>query len=65
MTATEKPRRRGRPATGQMPKRYFRADNALWEAVVAAAEMKGKTTSEYIRIVLERNVRRVLRARVD
>jgi len=48
------PRSRGRPPTGETPKRCFRADDELGSAVVAAAEAQDKTTSEYIRSVLER-----------
>jgi len=59
--AEGQPRGRGRPATGETPKRYFRADDELWSAIGAAAQAQNKTTSEYIRSVLEMSVRRVLK----
>ena len=43
------PRGRGRPATGQVPKRYFRMDDEGWEQVNQAAIRNGQTTSEFVR----------------
>ncbi len=59
--ATEEKRRPGRPATGHTPKRYFRMDDDAWETIVKASEKAGETTSEYVRQVLLRDARRVLR----
>lgn len=61
MNTTAEKRRRGRPATGQTPKRYFRMDDGSWEQVVDAAEACGETASEYMRRVLLRDAGRVLR----
>ncbi len=57
----DKPRGRGRPATGQMPKRYFRLDDETWAMIVAAAESGDETISEYIRRVLVKDASRVAR----
>lgn len=51
----------GRPATGQMPQRIFRMDEASWAKIVAAAEASGETTSEYLRRVALKDSERVLR----
>lgn len=48
----EKPRGRGRPATGVTPKRYFRMSDDDWQIVVGAAESRGETTSDFIRRVI-------------
>lgn len=45
----EAPRGRGRPATGQTPKRYFRMDDEAWGLVEQAAERAGVTISDWIR----------------
>lgn len=60
METTEEKRGRGRPATGQTPQRYFRADDELWAQIVSAAELSGETASEYIRRVLARDAKRVI-----
>ena len=60
MKATQEKRGRGRPATGQTPKRYFRADDELWAQIGSAAELSGETASEYIRRVLGRDAKRVI-----
>ena len=56
-----KPRKRGRPATGQTPKRYFRIKDETWEQIVAAAGASGETISAYLRRVLLRDSQRVLK----
>jgi hypothetical protein len=56
----EQKRGRGRPATGQTPKRYFRMDDVGWQAVEAAAQAKNEDISAYIRRVLLANAKRVL-----
>ena len=61
MQAVEKTRGRGRPATGQTPKRYFRMDDEPWQQIVDAAISSGETTSEYIRRILLRNAAKVLK----
>lgn len=61
METTQEKRGRGRPATGQTPKRYFRADDELWAQVVAAAELSEETASEYVRRVLAKDAQRVIR----
>lgn len=59
MKAKPEPKRgRGRPATGQTPKRYFRMDDDGWQAVEEAAEAAGVTTSEWVRDCLLRAVKR-------
>ena len=45
-------KRRGRPATGVTPKRYFRMDDESYGLVEQAAELSGQSVSEYIRTVL-------------
>lgn len=57
MEAPEK-RRRGRPATGQMPKRYFRMEDSDWEIVANAAKRRGETTSDFIRRVILASARK-------
>jgi uncharacterized protein (DUF1778 family) len=54
-------RGRGRPATGQTPKRYFRMDDDGWAQVENAAVASGETTSEYVRNVLLKDASRILR----
>lgn len=60
--AKEKPekRGRGRPATGQTPKRYFRMDDESWAAVEAAARAQDEDVSSYVRKVLISSAKRVL-----
>ncbi len=62
-TATTKPRGRGRPATGQTPKRYFRVDDETWAQIIHAADLCGETASEYMRRVLARDTARVIQKR--
>lgn len=57
----EPKRGRGRPATGQTPKRYFRMDDESWSLLIAAAAATGETVSEYLRRVALRDARRVLK----
>ncbi|MGO8751352.1 MAG: DUF1778 domain-containing protein [Thermoguttaceae bacterium] len=59
-TTTTEPRGRGRPATGQTPKRYFRVDDEAWARIVRAAELNGETASEYMRRVLVKDASRVI-----
>jgi hypothetical protein len=59
-TEKEKPKI-GRPATGQMPKRYFRMDDEGWQQVETAATASDETTSEYVRRVLLRDSARILK----
>ena len=56
--AKEQKRQRGRPATGQTPKRYFRMDDAGWAAVEQAATANGQTVSDFVRDALLRAVKR-------
>ena len=53
-------RGRGRPATGQTPKRYFRMDDESWATVEAAAQAQGEDVSSYVRKALISNAKRVL-----
>lgn len=57
--AKEQKRGRGRPATGQTPKRYFRMDDESWALVEAAAKERGEDVSSYVRRVLLANAKRV------
>lgn len=43
----------GRPATGQTPKRIFRATDQQWTAYQAAADRDGMTLSAWIRHALD------------
>jgi len=58
MKAQTEKRGPGRPATGQMPKRYFRMDDESWKTVELAAEATGQTVSDFIRETLLRTARR-------
>jgi uncharacterized protein (DUF1778 family) len=58
MKANPEKRGPGRPATGQMPKRYFRMDDDDWAAVESAAHAAAKTVSEFIRETILRAARR-------
>jgi hypothetical protein len=58
--AKEQKRGRGRPATGQTPKRYFRMDDDGWAVVEAAAKARGSDVSTYIRGVLLASAKRLL-----
>jgi uncharacterized protein (DUF1778 family) len=57
--AKELKRGRGRPATGQTPKRYFRMDDESWELVETAAKAHGEDVSSYVRRVLLASAKRV------
>ena len=59
MAKNETKRGRGRPATGQMPKRYFRMDDEGWAAVEAAAKASDVDTSSFIREALTKAAKRV------
>ncbi|MGO8752944.1 MAG: DUF1778 domain-containing protein [Thermoguttaceae bacterium] len=59
-TTITEPRGRGRPATGQTPKRYFRVDDETWAKIVHAAELNRETASEYMRRVLVKDASRVI-----
>lgn len=59
-TQLNEQRGRGRPATGQTPKRYFRADDETWAQIVRAAELSDETASEYMRRVLAKDANRVI-----
>jgi uncharacterized protein (DUF1778 family) len=61
MTKTKAKRGRGRPATGQMPKRYFRMDDEGWETVSRAAEARGETVSDFARRALLNSAKRALK----
>jgi hypothetical protein len=61
--APEQKRGRGRPATGQTPKRYFRMDDESWADIEAAAKAQGEDVSSYIRKVLLASAKRVLARR--
>ena len=49
MTSTEgTPRRRGRPATGETPRRAVRVPDDVWEAAHARAAERGESVSAVI-----------------
>jgi hypothetical protein len=52
-------RGRGRPATGQTPKRYFRMDDEGWGLIEAAAKAQGEDVSSYVRKVLLASAKRI------
>jgi hypothetical protein len=52
----------GRPATGQMPKRYFRIADDDWQQIESAASTSGETTSQYVRRVLLKDSARMIKA---
>jgi uncharacterized protein (DUF1778 family) len=56
-----KPKKLGRPATGQTPKRYFRIKDESWEQIIKAAHASGGTISDYLRHVLVKDAQRVLK----
>jgi hypothetical protein len=60
-TTPDDKRGRGRPATGQTPKRYFRMSDEDWQQVVDAAAALDETASEYARRVLLKNAAGVLK----
>ncbi len=53
--------KRGRPATGQTPKRYIRA-GAIWDEATELATQRGETMTALVLRALEREVRRLKRA---
>ena len=55
------PARRGRPATGQTPKRYIRA-GAIWDEAAALAGQRGETMTALVIRAIEREVRRMERS---
>ena len=61
MGKPEPKRGRGRPATGQMPKRYFRMDDEGWETVARAAEARGETVSDFVRRAILNSAKRALK----
>lgn len=61
MTDAKEKRGRGRPATGQTPKRYFRMDDESWESIKKASGLSDGNISDYIRRVLLRDAARVLK----
>ncbi len=60
MNKTDAKPGRGRPATGQTPKRYFRMDSESWLLVEQAAKTKGVTVSDFVRETILRAAKRVL-----
>lgn len=61
MAAEQQKRGRGRPATGETPKRYFRMDESDWQLVTDAAKRRGETTSDFIRRVLLNSARKLVK----
>lgn len=59
MTTTDK-RPRGRPPTGETPKRYARV-GPLWDRCVALAGQRGETMTAFLIRALEREEERELR----
>jgi hypothetical protein len=55
------PNRRGRPATGQTPKRYIRA-GAIWDEAAALAAERAETMTTLVIRAIEREVQRLRRA---
>ena len=55
------PRRRGRPATGETPKRYVRIDDDAWAQIRQAADLCEENVSRYIRRVVLKDAARVIR----
>lgn len=62
MKTESEPRGRGRPATGQMPKRYFRMGDDDWQQIESAASASDQTVSEYVRSVLMNHAARILKS---
>lgn len=50
--------KRGRPATGETPKRSVRVPDAIWDEAIAQAKAEGKDLSEIINAFLRRYVAR-------
>ena len=61
MATDDRPTRRGRPATGQTPKRYIRA-GAVWDEAVELAEERGETMTALVIRAIEREIKRLRRA---
>lgn len=53
--------RRGRPATGQTPKRYIRAGH-IWDEAAELAAQRQETMTALVVRAIEREVRRLKRA---
>lgn len=63
MAKTEKKRPRGRPATGQTPKQYFRMPDDEYAQVEQAAKVADDgNTSKFIRRVLLAAAKRALKS---
>lgn len=61
LSRVETPKRgRGRPPTGETPKRYFRAGQ-IWDDAVAIAHERGETVTALAIRALEREVARLRR----
>lgn len=58
------PPKRGRPATGQTPKRYIRA-GAIWDEATEVAAEHGETMTAFVIRAIEREVRRIRRTPVN
>lgn len=54
-------KRRGRPPTGETPKRYLRVGQ-LWEEAATLAAQRGETMTALVIRALEREVRRLRRS---
>lgn len=54
-------KKRGRPATGKTPHRFFRMPDEDWQKVKDAADLEGVTASDFVRDVLLRAADRVLK----
>ena len=54
-------KKRGRPATGTTPKRYFRMSDDDYQIVEAAASERDTTTSDFIRETILDKARRIIR----
>jgi hypothetical protein len=58
--AMDEPKRRGRPPTGETPKRYIRA-GAIWDEAVSLAKERDETMTSLVIRAIEREVRRLRR----
>lgn len=58
MVKPQENRRRGRPATGVTPKRYFRMPDEQWQEIVKAAEESDETASDFIRRIVLKEARK-------
>jgi hypothetical protein len=59
MTDTQQPRRRGRPPTGETPKHYFRAPQALWDDVTTTALANKESATALVIRAIERELQRL------